>query len=61
MPRHPEGRTALTVAERSVRKRARKARLEQQRLDALRTIADNPRVPAALRVLALDALKGNNP
>lgn len=58
MPRHPEARVALTGAEREARRRARKARIEQQRLDALRAIADHPRVPAALRALAREALEG---
>lgn len=58
MPRHPEGREALTGAQREARRRARKQGLELQRLEALRTLANDPRVPAKARAIARAAIEG---
>lgn len=58
MPRHPQGRVALTGAEREARRRTRKALAEKRRLEALQTIANDPRVPAPARAIARAALEG---
>ena len=58
MPRHPEGRVAMSDAERQARRRVRKQGLEQRRLETLKFIANDHRVPIAIRELARAALEG---
>lgn len=58
MPRQSEGRADPTNAERQARWRLRKAAREQQRLEILQSLANDPRLPAKARALARAALEG---